>query len=434
VYPKGEVVRSILEEPPAGVPRLDLIASTPFFAPEGEWICEPGYHERLGALLSPAPELRLASVPVHPTPEDVTRARELIESQLLGDFPFTLAADRAHLIALMLEPFTALLVNGNRPLHVLEAPESGSGKSLLGDVVSLIACGRRMAWRAFPTAEDECRKTIFSALLAGKAFVAFDNVKGRLGGPALESALTSGFVESRILGAHREGTVRNTASWIVSVNNGELSRDLTRRAVRTRLDTGLENPEHRTSFRHADLHGWALEHRGELVNALATLVTNWIAKGRPDFSGHPLASFERWSGVMGGILEAAGIPGFLAPEASMTPSDPEKQEAIAFVAAWFTRFGREPVTARDLLTEVCEVPVRNERQNFEIGHLASVLGGGSAEGRTGKLGKWLSRNFDRVFGGLTLRKASPDRHAKVCRFALELKEAERPAADAEVPV
>ena len=45
--------------------------------------------------------------------------------------------------------------------------------------------------------------------------------------------------------------------------------------------------------------------------AALTLARNWFSEGRPQWSGRPLGSYEEWSRLVGGILEAADIPGFL---------------------------------------------------------------------------------------------------------------------------
>jgi hypothetical protein len=77
------------------------------------------------------------------------------------------------------------------------------------------------------------------------------------------------------------------------------------------LDADMIAPDTRSDWRHADLQGYIKEHRGELVHACLVLVNNWIAKGMEKFSGKPLNSFESWSHVLGGILEACNVRGFL---------------------------------------------------------------------------------------------------------------------------
>ena len=43
-----------------------------------------------------------------------------------------------------------------------------------------------------------------------------------------------------------------------------------------RLDAGMEQPDRRTGFKHANIVQWAKEHRDELVTAAIVLVRNWL--------------------------------------------------------------------------------------------------------------------------------------------------------------
>jgi hypothetical protein len=56
---------------------------------------------------------------------------------------------------------------------------------------------------------------------------------------------------------------------------------------------------------------WVQENRADLVDACLTIVMSWINAGRPVWHGQPLGSFEEFSKVMGGILQNAGVEGFM---------------------------------------------------------------------------------------------------------------------------
>jgi hypothetical protein len=61
--------------------------------------------------------------------------------ELAGDFPFVSDSDRAHWLAALLLPFVRRMINGPTPLHFVEAPCNGAGKSLLCDIISIVATG-----------------------------------------------------------------------------------------------------------------------------------------------------------------------------------------------------------------------------------------------------------------------------------------------------
>jgi hypothetical protein len=54
------------------------------------------------------------------------------------------------------------------------------------------------------------------------------------------------------------------------------------------------------------------DHRGDLIAALLVLARYWFLNGRPKPKKvRSLGSFETWCNVVGGILELAGVEGFL---------------------------------------------------------------------------------------------------------------------------
>ena len=88
----------------------------------------------------------------------------------------------------------------------------------------------------------------------------------------------------------------------------------------------------RTGFRDDPLAEWVRERRHELVWASLVLLQNWIAVGRPRWTGTRLGSYESWCDVIGGTLAAAGIEGFLANREELyRQADSETDDWRAFV-------------------------------------------------------------------------------------------------------
>ena len=97
--------------------------------------------------------------------------------------------------------------------------------------------------------------------------------------------------------------------WVATGNNPEIGYDMVRRICAIRLDAKMPDPTARGGFKH-ELPTWVIEQRSDIVWAALTLIQHWVASGKRPFSGKRVASFEQWSLVMGGILEAAEIKGF----------------------------------------------------------------------------------------------------------------------------
>jgi hypothetical protein len=63
----------------------------------------------------------------YPTAGEIAAARGLIVDDLLGEFPFTSPAERAHAVALLLLGFLRAMIDGPTPLHLIEKPAPGTG-------------------------------------------------------------------------------------------------------------------------------------------------------------------------------------------------------------------------------------------------------------------------------------------------------------------
>src|SRR5215210_6717020 len=87
---------------------------------------------------------------------------------------------------------TALCRIGLRtaPLHAFSAPTMGTGKSLLADIVSIIATGRAAAVMSQGKNEEEDEKRLLSVLMQGDPIIVVDNVDRPIQGDALCSILT----------------------------------------------------------------------------------------------------------------------------------------------------------------------------------------------------------------------------------------------------
>ncbi|MFH1463503.1 MAG: ATPase, partial [Pseudomonadota bacterium] len=235
------------------------------------------------------------------------------------------------------------------PLHLVEAPTEGTGKTLLAKVVSLVATGAVAQGTSLPRSEEEIRKKLTATLAGSPSVVLLDNVAHALDSESMAAVLTSEVWSDRLLGQTRMVHLPNRALWLATGNNPVLSRELARRAVRIRLDASLEQPWLRAGFRHPDLEAWAVTERPRLVAALITLVRGWIVDGRPE-GEVALGSFEGWSRLVGGVLRSAGVAGFLADRhEQVAVSDPGEVEWGAFVALWAERLGERSVSGGELL-------------------------------------------------------------------------------------
>ena len=162
-----------------------------------------------------------------------------------------------------------------------------------------------------PSPDEEWRKRITAQLIEGQTVAIIDNVEQPLGSLSLSAVLTSPVWADRLLGQSEIARVPHRVMWLATGNNIRLKGDVPRRSVWCRLDAKMERPWQRVDFKHPDLLGWIEVDLGRLPSAALTVARVWITEGMPSFSGPPLGSLESWSRSIGGILEVAGITGFL---------------------------------------------------------------------------------------------------------------------------
>ena len=212
-----------------------------------------GYGRASRCFYAPAPHLSVPPVPEHPSVGDVEEAKRLIVEELLGDFPFVSPSELSHAVAMLLEQFVRVMIDGPTPLYLREAPTPGTGKSLLADVLTLPASGRRkVAKMAEARDPDEWRKRLVAKLRNAPAYLV-DNLRRALDSGALAMTLTAGEIEDRLLGVSETVTLPVRCTLAATANNPQVSDEMARRSVRIRLDTGMEFPEQRGRFRHPDL-------------------------------------------------------------------------------------------------------------------------------------------------------------------------------------
>ena len=299
-------------------------------------------------------------------------------------------------------------------LALIDKPSPGTGATLLTEVVARIATGGESEIMSPVAHEEEARKQITATLILGRPIIILDNVGGELSTHALARALTSTTWSDRILGHSRMATLPQRAIWIATGNNLRIGGDLPRRCYRIFMDAKMSRPWEREAgeFKHPNLLEWAGENRGQLLSAALTICRNWFAAGKPKWSGRPLGTFEGWSTTVGGILEAAGIVGFLENSAEIYDqiTDDGSDEWEEFLTAWLEVHGTKPLRIKDLVDSLKDNPSLLEALPVE-------LAVAYAEGNrllTRKFGDaFRQRDGIRYDSGLRLEKGKKDKKHKV---------------------
>ncbi len=382
--PKDQLFINMLSGLTLPLPTLNRITSVPTFSGAGELHADPGYSTATGNIYAPGTDFTLSEdVPLNPTGAKVREAISVVQ-EIICDFPFTSESSRTHALAALLQPFLREMIDGPTPLYLIFKPKEGTGSTLLAEVLAFPGCTSSHLM-PFPNEEGERRRALSSTLSGSPECIVLDNVT-ELKSQVLASCLTSVVFRDRQVGTSSMIEVPNRCLWIATGNNPDLSGEMARRSVHINLDAQDENPDQRKGFKHPELMMWVRQNHGRIAWAALTLISKWIAAGRPA-GERRMGSFESWSRVMGGIFDVAGMRGFLADSnEKRQKTDLQSESFRAFVEAWSSAFGCKEIPAKQLL------------------RFADSLDLGSGE-HAKRLGKLLQTRTDQRFGDWIVKRA-----------------------------
>ena len=389
VGPPRDLAKYILAMPDIPFPRLRRVAHAPVFGPSGQLLLQNGYDPASELYVDLAPDLEDIGVPRAPKVGVIRSYRNLILNHLLGDFPFISPAEVAHAFGALLLFFVRPMITGPTPIHVIEKPTPGTGATLLAQALGDVVSGQFILVDECRS-DDEWSRRLLAVLRTGPTAIVIDNVTRPLNSGALAAAVTGGRFTGRIVGTSDTEVATVDCLWFITANNPKFSFEGLRRSIRIRLDAGLEHPEQGRRFRYPNLRRWIQENRLILVQGCLTLVQAWVAAGRPR-GEQILGGFEEWSEVIGGILDVADVPGFLANSDDHRASADGEAPFRTFVCRWHQKHGSGGVTTKQVFDLA-------EDLDLDLGH-------GSDQSRRIKLGKLLERHQGRTFGELRLVRA-----------------------------
>ncbi|MFJ4674179.1 hypothetical protein [Kitasatospora purpeofusca] len=383
-YPSGRTCSAILGREKWRLSKLAGVVTAPVLREDGTLLEQPGFDPTTGLFLFP----RLSStlpVPAQPTTKDVEEARNLLLLMLSG-FPWVAASDQAQYLALALAPILRHSIPCPTPMGLITATTMGSGKSYLTFLFERLYGMGTLPWPRDNS--DELRKAITTKLTqTGSPAICFDNVDngGTLKSPLLADLLTKRYWEDRILGSTANIGAPNDRLWLATGNNLRTGGDMSRRVLWVRLDPDCPNPDQRDNFAIGDFVVWVRKNDAKILRALLVLVLGWVQAGSP-LRTVKMGGYSEWATAMAGLLDWAGIPGFMADRASTSLElDEEVGEWHPLLATWYRVFGNSPKSTKELLqhsdiNEDMPLTNRNERPVPR------------------QLGQWLNARMGRYYG------------------------------------
>jgi len=374
------------------MPTLLGIVTCPTLRPDGSVLSTPGYDEQTGLFFDPG-GVTFPPVPERPTKAQAEAALKELKAPI-EKFKFVNPQSRS----VALSGFITTVVRralDTAPMHCFDAPVAGSGKSLLGDVASVIVTGHRAAVTGADNRE-ELEKKLAASLLGGDTVIMLDNMDQPVGGQLLCQMLTQTKVKPREFGKLKNIEVPSNAMIFANGNNLVIEGDVTRRTLVGRIDPEVERPE----MREFDFHPvqMAIERRPRLVCAALTIVrAGIVARDKPKIV--KLGSFERWSELVREALIWLGEADPVIVMDDVRQADPKLQTLRTMMEAWHQTIGINSEQSCQKLAEIAQSrnAYSQELDNPNLHAVCITI----ARDRTGsidlyRLGVWFRKNKERV--------------------------------------
>jgi hypothetical protein len=311
--------------------------NTPVFLADGRLLSEQGYRYDPNAgvnhLLSF--DFDMPEMPDKITKEAAVKAVEWLKLELLSDFPFWDVCEdgtdgretgEAHALAMIITHEMRDMIQGHVPINYITKPRSGTGGTLLGELLGLILDGCEPERINYTHDDDEMGKRIFAHVLSGHNMLFFDDVPAMASQYILRCATSRGITD-RVLGGSTTATVPNDKPWVITCNNVAIDEQMARRLLFIRLNArradvggrnyrygGQESSNADGSKIYAPtLTQFVIENRGEVIRNILIIIKYWVQIGMPLFKERKRASFEDWSAKVGGVLKSVGVKRRLMP-------------------------------------------------------------------------------------------------------------------------
>ena len=409
VDPPQAVATQLLEKRRWQFPKVAGVITTPTLRPDGTILDRPGYDPATQLWYSPDSQVVLPQLIEKPTREQAKQALKLL-TDLLPGFPFEGDVYRSVALAAIL---TAVLRGAFDvvPMNLWRAPDVGSGKSYLADLISIIARGQLCPVITSVESVEEMEKRLGALVLEGVQMISLDNCSHDIGGDLLCQITERRLIRIRILGKSEAPECEWRGVLHATGNNITYRADMARRGLVGKLDAKVERPELRTF--DFDPIKRVLADRGSYIAAVITIARAYLAAGSPEVCG-PLGSYEPWNRMVRSALIWLGQEDPVKSMDEAREEDPVRRAEQQFIAIWRDQLGPNiTYTAAKLIKKANQQKsVDIENHTYESGweypqlHELLLQQAGDRHGDIDarKLGNWLMSICGRVRDGYCIAR------------------------------
>jgi hypothetical protein len=286
-------------------------------------------------------------------------------------------------------------------MALIDGVMPGVGKTLLVQIISILATGQPTTPMIPKESHAEWRKSLLAELRKKPKLILIDNARTTINSTALEAILTGPGFNDRPPNKSENVSAKKESVLTLTGNNVRYPGDLSARLTLTRLISKTSKPEERDDFAIKDIELHATNNRPEYVSDILTVIRAWYIAGKPSATKVPnLRSFTNWVKVVGGILEFTGIEDFQTNRTELrNRNDEESQQWEGFLSTWEELFGNKWMIVKD----IAKYPQLTDRlpSNLQTDHAEK-----NPKSFAKTLGIQLGKRIQTVYGeeGLRLEK------------------------------
>lgn len=338
-----DISQHIISRPSWNIPNLFGVISAPTLRKDGSILDKEGYDELTGLFFATNGTI-FEKIPENSSKNDAEKALEII-FHILKDFPFNNDESKSVAIAAILTTIIRKSIE-TAPMFCFSAPKMGTGKTLLADICSLIATGKRNSVISQACTEEEDEKRLLAALGEGRQILCIDNIERPLSGAMLCSMLTSTSVSGRILGHSKMASYSSAVAVFATGNNLVLIGDISTRALLCQIESKEERPEEREL---PDLPKYILKNRSKIVAACLTILRAYCIAGKPKQNIKQFGRFEEWSNWVRSSIVWLGLEDPCKSRKEIENMDPTRIKLIDILEAIQNVYEETPFTVSELI-------------------------------------------------------------------------------------
>lgn len=408
----------------ASFPSLDAVITAPTLRLDGSILDQSGYDPISKLYLSL--DADYPEIPVNPSLQACQEALNVFWEPV-AQFPLVSPVDRGVVLSGM---FSSLVRPSlpTTPGHAFDAPVAGSGKTLLAQILAMLASGKEAS--VLPPIsgnEEEVRKRLLSALIGGERVLLWDNLDTPLGSAALDAALTSGAYQDRELNHTNLIQVPNRSLFLFTGNNLRIIGDTCRRVLVARLDPKMERPD----CRQFDFNPVQLiqAQRPRFVVAGLTLMRGWLSQDCPPHGQGSTASFDDWNRIVRQTIcwVSTWDDRFADPNAVIQKAfdeDPNTLLLRSLLESWWTAVGSQPMTTKEIVELAQHTVVDADgcqiQRHPELLAAIEAIAGDRQGIINSRFGNWVSKHKERWLGGRCFVKSGTSHSAAKWKVDCEM--------------